>query len=315
MQLTDKRFGKFSYRKVEINYLNFFRMIKKLIKFAAFRVIAVFVLVGCIKPIGTEPQQQTNKPPVANAGADVVAQSLSCAIKKSITELDGSRSSDPDNNIVGYSWALLYGPAGYILRNSNLARATLESVSSGIYALELRVTDHGGLYSKDTVVVEVQGNSGVLTEYNLDISLTATFNFLDNYLDNYFDPWDVDFYYYDEIHIRSNTIIQTLGEFQINVFEIADSAALSDSLYGNYLEIDNVANPFLYINGDLSGINFKKLIREGGGSFSGSFTINSGEAQSCDTNIFANLPPLIVTGILNVTTQIVTLKIKGKVYF
>jgi hypothetical protein len=313
MQLTDKRFGKFSYRKVEINYLNSFRMIKKLIKFAAFLVITVFVLVGCKK---TTVTQQTNKPPVANAGADIVAQILSCTVKKSITELDGSRSSDPDNNIVGYSWALLYGPRGYILRNSNLATATLESVSSGIYALELRVTDQGGLYSKDTVLVNVNGNSGIPTEYNLDISLTATINSLDNYLDNYFDPWDFATYYYDEFHIRSKTVIQTLGEFQVNVFEIADSAALSDNLYGSYLEImENVANPSLYINGDLSGINFKKLTREGGGSFSGSFTINSGEAQSCNTNIFANLPPLIVTGSLDVTTQIVTLKIKGKVYF
>src|SRR6188768_2116815 len=185
---------------------------KQKIKFAAFHVIAVFVLVGCKKSIVT--QQQTNKPPIANAGADVVAQFFSCRVGGSITELDGSRSSDPKNNIVGYRWALLYGPVGYILRNSNLARATLESVSSGIYALELTVTDQGGLYSKDTVLVDVHGNSRIPTEYNLDISLTATFNSLDYYI----NPWDDNYYYDydDEIYISSKTIIQTLGEFQIN---------------------------------------------------------------------------------------------------
>ncbi|MDB5222500.1 MAG: hypothetical protein JWN83_1167 [Chitinophagaceae bacterium] len=151
-------------------------------------------------------------------------------------------------------------------------------------------------------------------EYDLDIIASGTFNFLDNYN----DPWDGDppGFYYDETYMRAKGIIQPLGNFEIGVYEYADSAVLSDSLYSTGMQIMNdVPNPSLFVGGDLSGINFKKLIREGGGSFTGTITVTYGTAKYCDANVFKNLPPLIVTGNLNVGTQTISLRITGKTFF
>jgi hypothetical protein len=120
--------------------------------------------------------------------------------------------------------------------------------------------------------------------------------------------------------MRGEGTVQPFGEFGLFTNEYADTAALSDSVYySNSMQIwkdySNSSTVNMYIQGDLSGINFKKLIRQGGGSFSGTFTVTDGSARYCDVNVFTNLPPLIVTGSLDVKTQVVTLRIKGKVYF
>lgn len=93
---------------------------------------------------------QPNRPPVANAGPDQTINLLS-----NNTTLNGSNSTDPDNNITAYSWTKISGPAIYNLANANAVQAQASSLEQGIYQFELKVTDAGGLSSKDTMRVSV----------------------------------------------------------------------------------------------------------------------------------------------------------------
>ena len=93
---------------------------------------------------------QYNRPPLAKAGAD---QSVDLPMN-SIT-LDGSNSTDPDNNILSYSWTKISGPNGLNIRNSTLVQTQVTDMVEGFYRFELQVTDAAGLSSKDTVVIRV----------------------------------------------------------------------------------------------------------------------------------------------------------------
>jgi hypothetical protein len=172
------------------------------------------------------------------------------------------------------------------------------------------VKDAGGLSSKDTVLIFVNRNAG----NDLDITVNSNFNFLNNYN----DPWGYGAPssdgYYDLTEIIGKGVISPLGEFDIYISEYADTAVLSDKIIESYVQISQgQVNP-LYITATCS-INFKKLIRQGGGPFNGTFTVTYGSAQQCDANVFTNLPPLTVTGNLDVNNHVVTFGIKGKVYF
>jgi hypothetical protein len=91
----------------------------------------------------------TNRPPVANAGPDYTI------IFPSNLDIDGSGSSDPDNNIVSYLWAKISGPSSFTIGNVNDVRAHLSGLVVGVYQFELKVTDAGGLFSRDTMQVTV----------------------------------------------------------------------------------------------------------------------------------------------------------------
>jgi len=157
-------------------------------------------------------------------------------------------------------------------------------------------------------------NSPCSKEYDLDIALNNTFSFIKNYN----NPWDYGAPnsddYYDLTEIIGTGFIPALGEFNIYVDEYADTAALDDTVVSSYfLIVKGNINP-MYIDG-YSSINFKKLIRQGGGSFNGTFTVTHGSAEHCSANVFTNLPPLIVTGSLDVSSHTINLRIKGKVNF
>ena len=92
---------------------------------------------------------QTNRPPIANAGPDKVATD-------SLT-LDGSGSTDPDNNISSYLWVKISGPASFLLSNHNAVQTLLSQSDSGVFLFTLTVTDAEGLFSIDTVQVSVTG--------------------------------------------------------------------------------------------------------------------------------------------------------------
>jgi hypothetical protein len=93
---------------------------------------------------------QTNHPPVANAGAD---QTITLPLNTAT--LDGSRSADPDNNIMAYSWKKIGGPSSFIIASASTVQTPVGNLVEGVYQFELRVTDSGGLFSNDTVQVTV----------------------------------------------------------------------------------------------------------------------------------------------------------------
>jgi len=92
----------------------------------------------------------TNHPPIANAGADQTITLPTNAIN-----LNGSGSTDPDNNITSYAWTKISGSSSFNIVNSNAVQTQVTTLSQGTYQFELKVTDAPGLFSKDTMQVIV----------------------------------------------------------------------------------------------------------------------------------------------------------------
>jgi len=94
-----------------------------------------------------------NKPPFAEAGADQSTIVGATAI------LDGSGSTDPDNNIVTYHWRQTGGPMVTLSDYSAVKPQFVANVPLGSsLRFELTVTDTGGLSDSDTCVVTVDAN-------------------------------------------------------------------------------------------------------------------------------------------------------------
>ena len=104
----------------------------------------------------------TNRAPVANAGGD-----QTITLPTNSVNLDGSASSDPDNNISAYVWIKISGPSSFNITNTNATQTQVTNLVEGVYQFELKVTDAGGLSSKDTMQVTV--NAPPPTESNRDI--------------------------------------------------------------------------------------------------------------------------------------------------
>jgi PKD repeat protein len=95
--------------------------------------------------IGTDTAVATimNRPPVANAGPDVTAATLS------VVTFNGSGSSDPDGTIASYAWNFGDGAT------ASGVSVTHAFSSSGTYAVTLTVTDNKGSTATDTAVATI----------------------------------------------------------------------------------------------------------------------------------------------------------------
>jgi hypothetical protein len=97
------------------------------------------------------------QPPVAAAGAD---QTL---YPGELVTLDGSGSTDPDDDITAYAWAQQAGPQTVTLTPSTDGTATFTapqiSADSAEFTFELTVTDSAGFESRDTVIITIVKNN------------------------------------------------------------------------------------------------------------------------------------------------------------
>src|SRR5215203_2835594 len=91
---------------------------------------------------------QANRPPVACAGID---QTITLPVNT--VNLDGSCSTDPDNNIISYAWSKISGPSSFNIANAGAIQTQVTNLMQGVYQFELKVTDADGLFSKDTVLI------------------------------------------------------------------------------------------------------------------------------------------------------------------
>ena len=91
-----------------------------------------------------------NHQPIANAG---INQTIVLPIK--IITLNGSGSSDLDNNIKSYVWTKISRPSSFNIANTNVAVTQVDNLVEGVFQFELKVTDAEGLFSKDTVQITV----------------------------------------------------------------------------------------------------------------------------------------------------------------
>ena len=96
----------------------------------------------------------TNHPPVACAGVDQVI-----TLPTNAVTLNGTCSTDPDNNIVTYLSTKISGPSSFAITNPNALQTQVSSLVQGIYQFNLNVTDAGGLFSNDTVQIKVDPQS------------------------------------------------------------------------------------------------------------------------------------------------------------
>ena len=101
----------------------------------------------------------TNHPPVANAGPN---QTINLPVNT--VTLNGSGCSDPDMNIVSYTWTKISGPSLFNIVNANAVLTQVTNLVQGIYHFELKVTDAGGLFSKDTVAITMNSTLKHWTE-------------------------------------------------------------------------------------------------------------------------------------------------------
>ena len=92
----------------------------------------------------------TNHPPIARAGPD---QTITLPTNTII--LDGSASTDPENNITSYVWTKISGPSSFNITNANAVQTQVTTPVQGTYQFELKIIDVGGLFSKDTMQVLV----------------------------------------------------------------------------------------------------------------------------------------------------------------
>ncbi len=95
-----------------------------------------------------------NQAPVVNAGPD-----REITLPTQSTSLDGSATSDPDNNISTYAWTRISGPASHTSANAAAASTEVNDLVEGIYEFRLTVTDAAGLSASDIVVVKVNSKS------------------------------------------------------------------------------------------------------------------------------------------------------------
>jgi Tol biopolymer transport system component len=114
-------------------------------------VLAFCIFLSCKKEDDNQEIVPTiNHPPIANAGNDATI-----VLPSNTVNLNGSLSSDPDNNIRDYLWTKISGPSSFTISNVNAAQTPVVNLVQGVYLFELKVTDAGALYDRDTLVVTV----------------------------------------------------------------------------------------------------------------------------------------------------------------
>ena len=94
---------------------------------------------------------QTNHPPLAGAGADVTVSCTEAA--GAIVSLDGSGSTDPDNNLAIYEWFTFFGTSSQHLLGTGVHLQA--QLPPGTTEITLRVTDAEGLDDTDIMNVTV----------------------------------------------------------------------------------------------------------------------------------------------------------------
>jgi len=108
-------------------------------------IVGILVGVACIRD-----EVLDNKAPRANAGPNQYIY-----LPTNSTILDGSKSLDQENNITSYMWRNIAGPSSFVIMTDHAVKTGVVNLVLGSYWFELMVTDKGGLFSKDTVLVDV----------------------------------------------------------------------------------------------------------------------------------------------------------------
>jgi Tol biopolymer transport system component len=107
-----------------------------------------------------------NQPPTADAGSD---QTIECSGGSMLVQLDGSGSSDPDNDTLTYSWKegateIATGPIPFV------------NLSNGTHTITLTVTDLSNASDTDDVTITIQDTTAPVITLNGDNPMTVECN-------------------------------------------------------------------------------------------------------------------------------------------
>jgi hypothetical protein len=117
-----------------------------------------------------------NKPPVAEAGADV-----NITLPVNSATLNGTSSADPDGSIASYVWTKVSGPTATIA-NANSGTAAIDNLIEGTYVFKLEVADDKGASAEDQMSVVVNAapqpppNVAPVAKAGTDITVTLPAN-------------------------------------------------------------------------------------------------------------------------------------------
>jgi hypothetical protein len=294
---------------------------KQFIKTATYSLFAGSILIFSCKKENTtstvnNSSTQSNRAPIANAGPDKTVNILSCYAGRTV-ELDASASSDPGNNgLLEFAWTKISGPFCIISSlGTNSPKAEVTQLNAGQYVFELTVTSDAtasskGLSSRDTMRITVTGIPSP-DEYDLDVNFNNDFQFLHN------ASYCYDFMgvpvclFYDLTTMRGSFNVHTLGEMIFSTYETDTTSGTNTEMS---LSCAGCA-PSKFIGG-VSSINFRQLMRQGGGAFSGTWSIQTGSARNnCDSHVFDTAEPLAISGRMDTAARTINLTIKGKVFF
>ncbi|HQY10584.1 MAG TPA: T9SS type A sorting domain-containing protein [Ferruginibacter sp.] len=110
----------------------------------------------------------SNIPPTANAGPD-----QTITLPTNAVTLAGS-GTDPDGTVTAYLWTKIAGPAAGTITSPATAGTTVTGLVQGTYRFELRVTDNGGAFGRDTMQVTVNASSNIPPVANAGADQTIT---------------------------------------------------------------------------------------------------------------------------------------------
>ncbi len=92
-----------------------------------------------------------NKPPIANAGPDIVI-----TLPVNSVTLSGS-GTDPDGTIASYAWTQVAGPSKSTIGSPTKAQTTISNLIAGTYIFKLTVKDNNGATSLNQMQLIVKG--------------------------------------------------------------------------------------------------------------------------------------------------------------
>lgn len=277
---------------------------KKLPLIICLCIVAALVTGSCKKeetnafPPVPSPPIAAHKAPAISAGGYIklVLPNDSCVLTGTVITGSGIKS---------FLWEKVSGPAGFSIEHPDSLITAVHGLQEGTYIFRLTATDSSGLTGSAAVTVDV--SSFEVFENDLDMNMDAEYTFHNN---AEVCPWDC--YYADYTTINSSALLSG-SELKVWVYEETDSAANSFNVYYGYTGFR--LSSTLFASGP-SSFNLKKVIQQGGGTFTGTIQLNSSSALGTwRQDAFRNLPPLTVTGELDTTSRSIKMQIKGKIIF
>lgn len=121
-------------------------------------------------PIQFVINEMANQAPVADAGPD-----QEIILPKNSAQLDGSKSKDPENKPLKFSWALISTQTGVVFSDATSAQPVVTGlIQAGEYIFELTITDEQNASDKDQVTVKVKPEPNKAPTANVDGAVSIT---------------------------------------------------------------------------------------------------------------------------------------------